>query len=175
MCIIYIVKLYTKRRYAFRSNLYNYFYSYILFFQSKRITKKTVKVIEDEICSKIFEMYMETEKVVLVKFVKAIPFSRSHFFQRKALLLVETILFLGETIPFSGSYFFQRKAFHLLEVVFIGGGRFFQSKRILLVKAIPFGENISCSENIACNGSHSIQWKSLLLVETTPFSGSRSF
>ena len=55
----------SKRRYAFCSYLYNYFYSYIFFFQSKRITKKIVKVIEDEIYSKLFEIYKGTEKVVL--------------------------------------------------------------------------------------------------------------
>ena len=68
--------------------------------------KKTVKVIEDEVCSKLFEIYKGTEKVVLVKFMEAIPFSGSHFFWCKTLLLVETILFLGEAIPFSGSHFF---------------------------------------------------------------------
>ena len=50
------------------------------FFQSKRIKKKIVKVIEDEIYSKHFEIYKETEKFVLVKFVEDIQFSGSHFF-----------------------------------------------------------------------------------------------
>ena len=62
-----------------------------------------------------------------------------------------------------------------METVSFGGRRFFQLKQILLVKTIPFGENISCSKNIAYHGSHSIQWKPLLLVETIPFSKSRSF
>ena len=42
--------------------------------------KKNVKVIEDEICGKLFEIYNGTEKNVLVKFVEAIPFRESHFF-----------------------------------------------------------------------------------------------
>ena len=46
----------TKRRYAFRSYMCNYFYSYIFFFQSKRTTKKILKVIEDEIYGKLFEI-----------------------------------------------------------------------------------------------------------------------
>ena len=50
------------------------------FFQSKRIKKKIVKVIEDEIYSKHFEICKETEKFVLVKFVEDIQFSESHFF-----------------------------------------------------------------------------------------------
>ena len=33
----------------------------------------------------------------------------------------------------------------------------FSRKLILLVEAIPLGQNISCIENIASNGSHSIQ------------------
>ena len=49
-----------------------------------------------------------------------------------------------------------------METVSFSGRRPFSSKLILLVEAIPFGENISCSENIAGNGSHSIQWKSFL-------------
>ena len=65
---------------AFRSYMYNYFYSYIYFFQWKRITKKIVKAIEDEIYSKLFEIYKGTKKVVLVVFVETIPFSRSHLF-----------------------------------------------------------------------------------------------
>ena len=36
-------------------HLYNYFY-YIEFFQSRRITKRIVKVIEDEIYGKLFEI-----------------------------------------------------------------------------------------------------------------------
>ena len=55
-------------------------YYYIYFFQSKRITKKTVKVIEDEIYGKLFEIYKRAENTVLVKFVEAIPFSGSHLF-----------------------------------------------------------------------------------------------
>ena len=51
-----------KHRYAFRSYLYNYFYSYIKFFQSKRIAKKIVKVTEDDIHNKLFEIYKETKK-----------------------------------------------------------------------------------------------------------------
>ena len=51
----------------------------------------------------------------------------------------------------------------------------FSRKLILLVEAIPLGQNISCIENIACNGSHSIQQRSLLLAETIPFGGSCSF
>ena len=42
--------------------------------------KKNVKVIEDEICGKLFEIYNGTEKNVLVKFVEAIPFRECHFF-----------------------------------------------------------------------------------------------
>ena len=64
-----------------------------------------MKVIEDEIYSKLLEIYKGTEKVVLVKFVEAIPFSGSHLFKWKALLLVETIFFLGKSIPFSGNHF----------------------------------------------------------------------
>ena len=44
------------------------------------VSKKIVKVIEDEIYDKLLEIYKGTEKVVLVKFVEAIPFSRRHFF-----------------------------------------------------------------------------------------------
>ena len=52
-----------------------YFYSYIYFFQSKPVTqKKIVKIIEDDIYDKLLEIYQGTEKVVLVKFVEAIPF-----------------------------------------------------------------------------------------------------
>ena len=50
------------------------------FFKSKSITKKIAKVIEDEIDSNRFEMYKGTEKVLLIKFVEVIPFSRSYFF-----------------------------------------------------------------------------------------------
>ena len=57
-----------------------------------------------------------------------------------------------------------------MEAVSFSGGHSFQSKLILLAEAIPFGENVSCSENIASNGSHSIRWKSFPLV-TIPFSG----
>ena len=49
-----------------------------------------------------------------------------------------------------------------MEAVSFGGRHLFQSKRILLVKVIPFGGNISKSEKIACN-------------EAIPFSGSNSF
>ena len=93
-----------KRKYPFRLYLNNYFYSCIQFFKPKRITKKKkkiVKVIEDEIYRKLLEIYKGTEKVVLVKFVEAIPFSGRHFFQWKALLLVEITFFFAETIPFS--------------------------------------------------------------------------
>ena len=67
------------------------------FFNQSVSHKKIEKVIEDEIYSKLFEIYKETEKVVLLKFVEAIPFSGRHFFQWKGLLLVETsyILFTG--------------------------------------------------------------------------------
>ena len=78
--VVHVLIYEAKRRYAFCSYLYNYFYSYIYFFQSKRITKKAIKVIEDEICCKLFEVYKGTERVVLVKFVE--PF-----------LLVEAISF----------------------------------------------------------------------------------
>ena len=44
------------------------------------MTKKILTVIEDEIYSKLFEIYKGTEKVILVKFVEVIPFSGSHFF-----------------------------------------------------------------------------------------------
>ena len=88
---------------------------------------------------------------------------------------------LAETILFSGSHFFQRrpflqrKPFLVMEAVLFNGSRFFQLKLILLVETIYFGENISCSQNIACSVRHSIEWKQLLLVETIPLSGSRSF
>ena len=65
---------------AFRSYLYDDFYSYIYFFQWKCITKKIVKVIEDEVYSKLFGIYKGTKRVVLVIFVEAIPFSGSHLF-----------------------------------------------------------------------------------------------
>ena len=42
--------------------------------------KKLLKIVENEIYSKIFEIYKRTEKVELVKFVEVIPFSGSHFF-----------------------------------------------------------------------------------------------
>ena len=42
--------------------------------------KKIVKVIEDEIYSKLFEIYKGTKKVVLIIFVEVIPFSGSHLF-----------------------------------------------------------------------------------------------
>ena len=71
--------------------VFNYFYSYFYFFQSKPVTKKKVKAIEDDIYDKLLGIYKGTEKVVLVKFVEAIPFNRGHQFQWKALLLVETI------------------------------------------------------------------------------------
>ena len=51
-----------------------------LVFSIKTNHKKIVKVIEDEIYNKLFEIYKGTEKVALVKFVEAIPFSGSHFF-----------------------------------------------------------------------------------------------
>ena len=70
----------------------------------KAYHKKNCKVIEDQIYSKLFEIYKGTEKVVLVKFVEAIPFSGSHFFQWRPFLLVEAI-FLAELIFFSGGRF----------------------------------------------------------------------
>ena len=71
-----------ERRYvhAFRSYLYNYFFLTFSFLKSNCITKKIVKVIQDEICSKLFEIYKQTENVALVKFVEAIPVSGSQFF-----------------------------------------------------------------------------------------------
>ena len=55
--VVHVFTYETKRRYAFRSYLYNYFYSCILFFQSERITKKIVKVTEVDIYGKLFEIY----------------------------------------------------------------------------------------------------------------------
>ena len=54
--------------------------SLYLVFSIKAYHKKIVKVIEDKIYSKLFEIYKGTEQVMLVKLVEAIPFSRSHFF-----------------------------------------------------------------------------------------------
>ena len=130
------------------------------FFNQSASQKKTEKV-PDEIYSRLFEIYKGTDKVVLLKFVEAIPFSRNHSFQWKPFLPVEAYL--------------QRKPFLVMEAVLFNGSRFFQLKLILLVETIYFGENISCSQNIACSVSHSIEWKQLLLVETIPLSGSRSF
>ena len=43
-----------------------------------------------------------------------------------------------------------------MEDVSFSGSRSFYSKLIISEQTIPFGEKISCSENVACNGSHSI-------------------
>ena len=77
--VVHVIIYEVKGRYVFRLYLCNYFYSYIQLFQSKRIAKKIVKVIDEKICSKLFEIYKGTEKDVLVKFVE-LPFSGSHFF-----------------------------------------------------------------------------------------------
>ena len=152
-----------KRRYAFRSYFCYYFYSYIQVFQSKPVTKKIVKVVEDGIYDKLSEIYKVTEKIVLAKFVEAIPFSGSHCFQLKVLFLFETIFFqqkqflLVESIPFSGSHSFLVLAIPFSVI------HSFQWNSFLLVETILF------------SGSHSFQWKSFLLVETIPFSGSHSF
>ena len=60
--VVHVIIYEAKRRYAFRSYLYSYFYSYIQLFQSKHITKKFLKVVEDDIYVKLFEIYKETEK-----------------------------------------------------------------------------------------------------------------
>ena len=70
------------------------------------------------------------------------------FFQRKALLLVETMFFFAETIPFSTSHFFQWKLFLLVKPFF-----FFFFFLFHLMEAASFSE--SCF----------FQWKSFLLVE----------
>ena len=59
--IVHVIIYEAKRSYAFRSYLYN-IAILTQFFQSKRITKKIVKVIEDDIYGKLFEIYKETEK-----------------------------------------------------------------------------------------------------------------
>ena len=55
-------------------------YSCIYFFQSNRITKKIVKIIQDEIYSKLFEICKRTKKFVLVKFGEAIPLAEANSF-----------------------------------------------------------------------------------------------
>ena len=99
--------LYTKRSldtHLVRTYIVTFIITFSVFNQS--VSQKIVKVIEDEIGSKLFEIYKGTKNVMLVKFVETIPFSESHFFWWKAFLLVETIFFLGKTISFSASHFF---------------------------------------------------------------------
>ena len=100
--------------------------------------KKIVKVIEDKIYGKLLEIYKGTKKVVLVIFVEAIPFSGSHLFQWKVLLLVETIFFFAETISFSGRHFFQWRPYFLVESISFNGSRFFQCKPLLSVETNSF-------------------------------------
>ena len=56
-----------KGRYVFPSYLH-YYYSCIQFFQWKPVTKKIVKVIEDDIYDKLLEILKGSEKFVLAKF-----------------------------------------------------------------------------------------------------------
>ena len=56
-----------KRRYVFCSYLH-YYYSCIQFFQWKPVTKKIVKVIDDDIYDKLLEILKGSEKFVLAKF-----------------------------------------------------------------------------------------------------------
>ena len=56
-----------KHRYVFCSYLH-YYYSCIQFFQWKPVTKKIVKVIEDDIYDKLLEILKGSEKFVLAKF-----------------------------------------------------------------------------------------------------------
>ena len=123
---VHVIIYEANHRYAFRSYLYNYFYSYIQFFQSKRITKKIVKVIEYEIYSKPFRIYKGTEKVVLAKFVEAI--SQRHSFQLKLYSILRKPFLLVEAIFSSRGHFFQWKPF-------------FQRKPLLLMEAVPFSQN----------------------------------
>ena len=68
-----------KCRYAFRSYLYLIiFILTFTFFNQSLSQKKKVKAIEDDIYDKLLGIYKGTEKVVLVKFVEAIPFNRGH-------------------------------------------------------------------------------------------------
>ena len=79
VCII-IYEAEHRYAHAFCSYLHNYFFLAFSFLKSNCITKKIVKLIQDEICSKLFEIYKQTENVALVKFVEAIPVSGSQFF-----------------------------------------------------------------------------------------------
>ena len=97
-----------------------------------------------------------------------------HSFQQKPFLLVEAISSNGGH-SFQREPFFQQKLYLLIKVVSFSGSRSIQSKLILLVEAIPFGEAISCSENITCDESRSFQLKLFLLVEVIPFIGDYSF
>ena len=56
-----------KHRYVFCSYLH-YYYSCIQFFQWKPVTKKIVKVIDDDIYDKLLEILKGSEKFVLAKF-----------------------------------------------------------------------------------------------------------
>ena len=60
--VVHVIIYKVKGRYAFRSYLYNYFFSHIKFFNQSVSQKKIVKVIEDDINGKLFEIYKETEK-----------------------------------------------------------------------------------------------------------------
>ena len=67
-----------KCRYAFPSYLYLIIFILTFTFFNQSLSQKKVKAIEDDIYDKLLGIYKGTEKVVLVKFVEAIPFNRGH-------------------------------------------------------------------------------------------------
>ena len=98
--------------------------------------------------------------------MEAIPFSVNHFFQWKALILMETI-------AGSGSYSCSRKPFLLAKIIHFNGNHCPQWKLLLLVEATFFsGSHLLYQklfvlvENALLNRNYSCQWKPLFLVET---------
>ena len=160
--------------YFFRTGIIIFILTFSFFNQS--VSQKIVKIIVDEIYSKLFlkrSCQLNSWRPSLL--AEAISFSGKRSFQLKLYSFTAKPFLLVEAISSSGGLFFkwkpifQRKPFLLMEAVSFSESRSFQSKLILLMEAIPFGENISCSENIACNGNHSIQQKLFLLVRNYSF------